>query len=348
MTIGEAFAKGRNNFDLIRLFAAALVLFSHSYPITGNTEFFKSIIRYSTGGGLAVAVFFAISGFLVTRSVLSHDIGKYVASRCLRIFPALAAVAVFQVFLIGPMFTSLPLDEYFGNPRTADHLMNATAFYLHYGLPGVFEDLPNGSVNGSLWTLPLETFCYIVLPFLAVLGALRIRSAWLIGGAVVVGYLVAVHYFGLNDWNKGPRIAKAVDTYSILRNGSFFAVGAMLWVYRERLPLSWGYWSLALVLAIIGFGSFVGTLGFVVAVSYGAILIALRTPAVRLPGDVSYGLYLYAYPVQQSVVAVIGAGIGATLLSAVALPIALCLACASWCYIEKPALEWRKRLMTAS
>ena len=344
MTIGQAFSKGRNNFDIIRLFAAALVLFSHSYPLTGNPEFFSRIIRHVTGGGLAVAVFFAISGFLVTRSAQIHPIGQYVMSRALRIFPALAVVALFQTFVLGLIFTSLPVAEYLSNGRSWSHLWNATAFWLHYDLPGIFPDNPNRTVNGSLWTLPLETFCYIVLPFLALVGLLRKGTAWLVGVAVVGGYLVAVYWFGLNGANLGPLVTKAVRLYNILHNGSFFTVGAMLWVYRDELPLSWGYGFLALVLATIGLGTPVGALGFVLAVSYGSMLLAFRTPMVKLPGDISYGLYLYAYPMQQTIIALFGAGIGATMVSALALPLAVALAAISWVWIERPALQLRKRL----
>lgn len=345
MTLGQAFADRRNhnNFDLIRLWAAALVLFSHSYPLTGTPEFFSRIIRHMSGGSLAVAVFFAISGFLVTRSVQVHPIGQYVMSRAMRIFPALVVVAMFQVFIIGPVFTSLSLSEYFAHSRTWSHLWNGSAFWLQYDLPGVFPDNPRQTVNGSLWTLPLETFCYIVLPFLALAGLLRQSTAWLVGIGVVGGYLVARFWFGLGDGNLGPLVVKAVRLHSILTNGSYFAVGAMMWVYRDRLPLEWGYGLLAVVVAAIGYGTPVGALGFILAVSYGSMLLAFRTPIVKLPGDISYGLYLYAYPMQQTVIALFGAGIGATMVSAFALPLAVGCAILSWKWIEKPALSFRKK-----
>ena len=151
--IGDRFDPQHNNFDVIRVLAAATVIISHSFPLLGKPyePFARYLGNYDTGGGLAVAVFFVISGFLICRSCLERPIQAYLVARCLRIVPALAVLVLLGMFLVGPVFTTLPLDEYFAAAGTYEHLLNISIFFQHTGLPGVFW---GGPVNGTIWTLP--------------------------------------------------------------------------------------------------------------------------------------------------------------------------------------------------
>lgn len=158
-----------NNFDFIRIAAAYLVLISHSWPLFGKKpEFWANLTGYETGGGLAVAIFFFTSGYVMCGSLSRRaDFYHFALSRCLRILPGLSVVVVISVLVIGPLFTKLPLLSYFSTRETWTYFGNALVFPIQFQLPGVFEGTPHGpTINGSLWTLPIEVTMYGLL-FLA-------------------------------------------------------------------------------------------------------------------------------------------------------------------------------------
>ncbi len=166
MLLSEAINGKRNNFDLIRLSAAVLVLFSHSYPLSARTtEPLQSFTGYDTFGTLAVEVFFLISGLLITKSWMdTPHAGDFIRKRFLRIFPAFAAVTLLSVFALGPVFTQIPLKEYFSSRLTWSYLGNPFMLPTRYSLPGVFESNPYpAAVNGSIWSLPLEILMYVAV-----------------------------------------------------------------------------------------------------------------------------------------------------------------------------------------
>ncbi|MEF9978673.1 MAG: acyltransferase, partial [Thermomonas sp.] len=160
-TLADAWSSGRNNFNLIRLFAAWLVIYGHAWAITGSAggDIVTWLTQFKFAGGVAVDVFFFISGFLIAASLERNDVRSYLASRALRILPALVACVALSVFVLGPLLTTA--TEYWRDPRTWDYLWaNATLWSTRYGLPGVFASLPRDAVNGSLWTLPIEARLY--------------------------------------------------------------------------------------------------------------------------------------------------------------------------------------------
>ena len=171
-----------NNFDVLRLVAASLVLFSHSYALTGNAEPFAEVSGW-TFGEVGVVMFFAMSGFLIAKSWGDlPQLVPFTVKRALRILPALVVAVSVTVFVIGPLFTTLPLGSYFSDPVTWLYLVRASLLITFFGtLPGVFEDNPYpDAVNGSLWTLPVEACCYALAAALGTLGLLR-RSVLLAG-----------------------------------------------------------------------------------------------------------------------------------------------------------------------
>src|SRR5690242_1709390 len=126
-TVADGLAYKANNFDWLRLFAAMLVLWSHSYPLTADGKddiFTKMLFGYDLAGSFAVAIFFTISGFLVTRSAAGRSTVSYLIARSLRILPGLALAVLITVFAIGPMLTRMPLHQYFSDPSTLAYLGN--------------------------------------------------------------------------------------------------------------------------------------------------------------------------------------------------------------------------------
>jgi peptidoglycan/LPS O-acetylase OafA/YrhL len=184
-TFADGLKAPRNNFEVVRLVAAIMIIISHSYPLLGlHFEPFKYYLGgYSTGGDIAVSIFFVVSGFLVTKSATEREILNYLISRVLRILPGLCAVVVFVAFVIGPSFTTLEYPEYMLHREVYAYLKNMLVFGIQFTLPGVFHQLPTNSVNGSLWTLPIEAAFYVLLPFLISLGFVR---RWLVLGTIAL------------------------------------------------------------------------------------------------------------------------------------------------------------------
>lgn len=183
----------KNNFEFLRIFAALAVLISHHFPLSNLGE--PSIPGVISLGGVAVMIFFSISGFLVTQSWLSdRNAFRFLLRRFLRIWPALTMVVFLSVFVLGPILSSLSISEYFLHKATWDYLKNIL-MKIHFLLPGVFTDKPGGAaVNGSLWTIPFEVRCYIALGILGALTLLRSRR-WVFAWGFIFSYGISAKAF---------------------------------------------------------------------------------------------------------------------------------------------------------
>ena len=175
-------ARHKNLFDLLRLVAATMVLWSHAYALTGNPSpgWFGNAL-----GTLGVKIFFIISGLMITRSWLDDPrLWAFTMRRVLRIMPGLILVVVVCAFVMGPLVTTLPVGEYFRSYGTRFYLWNILLFPI-YNLPGVFAgNIYPIAVNGSLWSLPAEVCMYILTPL--VLGR---QPAMARAGIVIVAAL---------------------------------------------------------------------------------------------------------------------------------------------------------------
>lgn len=348
-TLGQAFDSTDNNFDLIRLFAAVVVLVSHCFPLTGRMyePFAAYLGGYDTGGGWGVSIFFVISGFLVTRSVLQRPVAVYARSRVLRIIPALALISFFEVFVIGPLFTAFSPAQYFTTAQTYFHLRNAAVFWLSTTLPGTFLANPHSAaVNGSIWTLPVECGFYILLPVIGGVGLLKPARLPILLAVVagVVGY--GVVQLGW-DWDHQGGTALIGPLYSVLKEFVFFLSGALLWVHRDRIPFN-GWLAAGCVVLLIAFGNrdyrvLVMNITLPYLVIYFALDKRFRVRLYDEIGDLSYGTYLFAFPVQQAIVAACHGVLKPSELLALALPVTLVLAVASWNLVERPALAIRHK-----
>ena len=159
--------RGTNNFDFLRVLAALLIAFSHSYALLNRYDvepFMLATHHRYDGSFIALGIFFAISGFLITKSVVhSGSLLQYAWKRFLRIQPLLIVVCLLSIFIIGPLFSNLNTASYFSNATTYTYLRNIfPATGIQFGLPGVFEhNLKENGVNGSLWTLIIEERLYV-------------------------------------------------------------------------------------------------------------------------------------------------------------------------------------------
>jgi peptidoglycan/LPS O-acetylase OafA/YrhL len=334
-----------NNFDALRLVGAAAVIVGHAYHLLGRPEQNPFILGFPIST-LGVVVYFTISGYLITASrTRSANPVTYLSARVLRIFPALAVVVLVSALVIGPWMTTYPVSTYFDLPRTPSYLSNIV-MRPQYDLPGVFTDLPYPvAVNGSLWTLPAEFFCYLVVPLLLVWPR-RLRPVTL-----------AV-FLGASLW-----LASVPPEQSPVVYGSRLSDAAGMWVFFATgalLRLAGKHWSTVrffrtdvAVLAVCAYAvtiamspTWTNWLAWL-ALPYAVLTIGLAsTPVVRRAarfGDMSYGLYLWAFPVQQLVV-----HFGGPRRMLVDLPLVtgltLVLAFVSWRVVEHPALRLKDRL----
>jgi peptidoglycan/LPS O-acetylase OafA/YrhL len=339
LTLAQAYARGVDNFLLLRFLAAVAVIFGHSYGISGipGAADFIARARWGNGmytGSLAVDVFFVVSGFLVTGSYLHRaNLEVFIKSRALRILPAYAACVVLSAFVLGAIYTELPLSDYLTQAATRDYVTTNLQFgtELIWTLPGVFAHNPFPDVvNGSLWTLTAEVRMYLWVAILGLVGVLQKR--WLANAAFAVLMLA-----GMLSNDPLP----LVPIHEFDRLAAFFLAGAFCYVNRDWIPLSDWLLLALVVLAMALHHSHLFPWALAGVVAYGALWFAYR-PNLRFFnrfGDYSYGLYLWGFPIEQAVAHWFGAPTRPVLLFVACLPLTLLCAMASWHFLEKPALR---------
>lgn len=302
------------NFDVMRLLAASAVVFSHCFPLAGRPAL--TLAGIEDFGALGVAVFFVISGYLVAGSY-ERDPRGYLKNRLLRIEPALIVSLV--VTVVGcSLLSSDP--AYWRRAETWLYVLrNALLYPVTYDLPGMFEDNPfPNAVNGVLWTLRLEFTCYLALM------AVRANRVLVVAGGALCAVVFLGLQFAVPNWGDG---ALTRITFLAARSGFLFCAGAALWLYRAKVPL-WAGLAGATLFPLAG------------ALVLPLAVIGLARPG-KLPADLSYGIYIYAFPLQQAL-----AQFGA-LNFATAMAATLPFAAASWFLVENPALALKRRRAAA-
>ena len=333
-----------NNFDALRLMAALMVIHGHGWVLSGSEGPGLWAVPFARVG---LDVFFSISGFLVTTSwERDRRLGSFLGKRALRIFPGLAACVLVSAFVLGPAVTTLPVAAYLGDAATWRYLANV-ALYAELHLPGVFAGLrESGAVNGSLWSLLPEFACYLTVPLFAAL-PIRWRPLGLAVGALLSGCA------GL--WMFTVPGAPDLSIYHLelryaLVEAPFFLVGAALALVERRV--GGRLWRADLCLL-----AFSGN--YVISAWFGTWnlpfewftlpYLVLACGRMSLPfvrrfarfGDLSFGMYLYAFPIQQLVI-LLWPGVDYPVLLCVALTVPA--AWLSWHLVERPAIRLRRAL----
>jgi len=331
--------ESRNNFDLLRLVAAVSVIFSHAFLLSENSQDHDPLMILTGGqtilGVVGVFVFFTISGYLVTQSFdTTGSPLVFLAKRALRIFPGLLLCLAVCVFVIGPLVTQLPLADYFWRREPYLFLFHNAVLDVDYNrLPGVLFAPGNigGIVNGPLWSLPCEVLMYLMLFALGVCRLLTLRVGLLLL-ALGVGCLwfdTAGDTLGSAFWLLG-----------------FFAAGICCYRLRETRLIA-GHWALLALLGLaLSIPARLFLVGFPLFGSYLVIYLALnrklpRVPAARF-GDLSYGLYIYGWPIEQCVVYFSGGTAPWWEVFGLSLALAVPTAFLSWHAIESRC-RWRAR-----
>lgn len=282
-------------FDYLRIGLAICVLVAHSFDITDPTAV-RIWTRTSPFAAFKLAIlpmFFAVSGFLVTGSLVrARTMSGFATLRVVRLLPALSMEVFLSALLLGPLVTTMVLSDYFTDPLFRAYFLNLLG-HPQYLLPGVFLDHPHQEVNMQLWTLPYELFCYGALALLGLAGLLR-RP--IMGLLILVGMTGAIWLLGLvTSPPRGPWLY----SWSL---ASAFGAGVVLFLYRHALPWNarWGAASLALTILLYS-TSYTRALAMI-PIAYWTVWLGLfNPPASWLAGryDYSYGVYLLSYPIQQ-------------------------------------------------
>lgn len=331
----------QNNIGLLRFAAALAVLLFHCYALNGVGSR-DPVGRFLPGyelGGLGVGAFFFLSGLLVTESYVRRDsLREFALARALRIYPGLV-VAVLLGVALAAVSSTAPLGLFLSGNDVRDYLLKAPlglAVLDRVGSAYSANPFPF-ALNGSLWTLPIELRLYWFVAGFGVLSLLRRRRTFSLVVALIFA-LVCVR----TDW-----LPLSPNVPGIWRLGVLFALGSLASTWKDRLPLSIPAAAMALLVSVLAAPVRNALMGYCCILGY-AVLVAAYHPALRLPDmfrghDYSYGLYIYAFPLQQTLIERGGAlAHRPSLLFMVALPATLAVAMLSWHWLEKPALQLKR------
>lgn len=346
MLLRELLTSKKNNLDLFRLIAALLVIYGHAPAFVQgaqSSDFVAYLLGFDYSGSLAVKFFFMLSGMLVTLSIMSRpDALQFLLKRAARIFPGLFVCVLLTAFVIGPLFTQLDLLEYFTHSSTWNYVFhNATLFQLEWNLPGVFTAAKTSVVNGSLWTLPLEVVCYLFLVAFYTLGIWRNK----VFATIFLSVVIFVSFFA-------PEYLPAyfANNHEATKLAGCFALGALFATHSELISINAiNLFALAL-LTLLFWASPLKILLFYLCFFYACIYlssISIVVNRLKLPGDASYGVYIYGFVVQQSLANMFPQQ-GVLFNQLTAAVIALGLGFCSWFWVEKPILVLTKEFLGAA
>ncbi|WP_312358504.1 acyltransferase [Agrobacterium sp.] len=289
-----------NNLKPLRLICALSVVFAHSFSVvSGNylDEPFQKSTGYSIGD-YAVIVFFAISGIVIPLSLERNpDMLRFWARRMLRIFPALIVCVAAVAFALGPAVSTLSVDAYFADPRFVKYLFGASSLLAtSQGLPGVYETLPDAEqVNVPLWTLKYEILAYF---FAAIIfGTIRADPM----KRLIFMALLLVVFLSNFIWLEVS--SKLFNAQVFLT--SFFCAAIFYGLIKKCRTATLGaILSGLFVILLIGTPAWLPAISIVLALATLAIAYAPPIPVLTNDrfGDYSYGLYVFAYPIQQLIV----------------------------------------------
>lgn len=350
--------KKTNNLDFLRFFFATIVIWCHCYILYYGTEdTVEPLWVFSKGqmsiGTFAVNFFFILSGFLIYQSwEASSGVGSFLMKRVLRIYPGFIVASLLCVLVLAPLGTAdyfMPFgywNEYYARLNAPRILLNLLLL-REVEVPWSFYNLPLPNiVNGSLWTIRFEFYCYLIV---ALLGSLKwFRFRWLaplIFGVSLTLYTLQeffeVYYY---NWQELGYFGKPDF---LPRFFTYFFSGIIFYQNRSKIPRVRSLFFLSVFICIVSAWFFEGLMFTLpvfgaYAVFYIAFSMHFRLYRWAKFGDFSYGIYLYAWPVQQLLILFFEPYMNIWNLFSSATIISILLAILSWNLVEKPALRWKK------
>jgi peptidoglycan/LPS O-acetylase OafA/YrhL len=333
-----------NNYDFLRIIAAICIAITHSFNLLArNAE--EPMMKISGQrydfSFIGLSIFFSISGYLITRSAIqSTSLRNYYWKRFLRIQPLLFIIALLSVLIVGPVFTSLSVAEYFSNSSTWTFFRNIfPPAGIQFTLPGVFtNNVAEPGVNGSLWTLIVEERLYIAVNLLFLFKS-RGRNV------AIIAILLADTLYILNEAFFNHTLISYLNSSS-----SFFALlflnGGLLFLLGPPTLAFFQKKGLVVLLLLAGLSIVYLPLAFMqIAAIPGLVIVIANIRAVTNRagawGDFTYGIYIFTFPVQQMIISLNNSAINPYLLFAEAMLVVVPLAVMSWYFVEKKCLKMR-------
>lgn len=337
-TLADLFVGKNNNLTFIRLVAALSVIYGHTSAIVAgaSADWVAVTTGYAFLGGVAVDLFFLISGFLVTASILSGGLKNYVISRVLRIYPALWINLILVTFVLGSIVTTLPVTEFLTHEDVWIYFKGLAFTYKGgFFLPGVFAQNHNQAVNGSIWSVVLEVWLYIAVALFYIFGIMRSRAIF---NTVFFVLLVML-------WNDKSYLHESLSSATNLHVFLMFYIGSFLYINRDSVPVTPYFMLIALFLAGVTLGTEKFAYGyiFLLMTFFCTVSFLKQFSWMDKFGDYSYGVYLYGWPAQQWTAWAFPEFSG-TQNCLTASAIALVCAVASWHLVEIRALRLKKVL----
>ncbi|OQX70278.1 MAG: hypothetical protein B6A08_00150 [Sorangiineae bacterium NIC37A_2] len=345
-TLLEASNSRSNNLDFIRVVMASLVILTHAFDVFIETKLPEPLTFLTRGqltsGAFAVGVFFLVSGYLVTASWRnSKSVFDFFRKRVLRVHPGFIVSCAICLLVVGPIAAS-DVGAYYSEISPLRFITDALLLEV-VDMPPAFE--APYSVNGTLWMIQIEFLCYVLL---GIIGGARLLNQGIVTLGIVVAWaLMALPLFPA-VFSRLPAQGTIAFLNSHFRFATFFFIGALGYLMRDRIPYrpSWAFGALA----VFALGAATGT-GYLLFPPAMAYLVAFVGFYPGLPiadfakkRDLSYGIYLYGWPVQFILAAYLGRQMNPYLFSLISLLLACLAALGSWTFVEGPALRLKRRI----
>ena len=339
----------------MRFLLALSVILCHSYAVFLGWESFaryEFFMKWTNGrisiGSTAVNFFFVISGFLIVRSFeYSKNLWQFLKNRVLRIYPGFIVVFIVSFFVFGPMghMKELSIDAYLDfldsvwvKKEISNMLSLQSPVEKNY-----FTQLPQYGLNNSLWTIQYEFICYLSVPVLAWLGVLK-HKRWLLFALIVSHILLSLQSLGyIFPFNQKLSGGIIENPYYYPRFFTYFLLGAFVYLYRNSLPRNIFLAILSAILIFLGFKTNLVDIFWPIPGTYLLFYFAYESrllfPDFAKHGDLSYGIYLYGWPLQQLTMLYFGSYLSAKWLFVAVTPVVLIFAFLSWRLVESPFLK---------
>lgn len=331
-TLDSVFDRKRNGLNMLRLILASSVIVWHAFPLTGHALGFTPAAQLL--GNLPVDGFFAISGFLICGSWLGRPkLWPFLRARALRLLPGFYMCLLFTVLVLAPIMVAVTGGHIHLGDELAYIRSNGLIMVRRYDIAGTPASVPYPHVwNGSIWTLAWEALCYLGVTTLGLLTLIRRR--FLIGLFAVVLLIALAGDVGLVH-----------HQHYLVTTGARFALmflaGMIMQLFADRIPVSRPLVAAAAAMTVLA--AVLPDYRLVAALPLAYLLVTvgafIRSPRLRFRNDISYGMYVYAFPVQQSL-AMLGAWrLGVPLFALCGIVATIPFAAGSWFGVERFALR---------
>jgi peptidoglycan/LPS O-acetylase OafA/YrhL len=335
MNIKSLLERDNNNLDLIRIVLSSLVIIYHSFalnPSWGLKDPTLTHLKDISTGGISVKIFFFISGLLVTNSLIRNKSPfAFIISRFLRVFPGLIAVVLIAAIIVGPLVSSVGIIEYIKDAKTLDYVIKNILMDTQYVLPGVSFTNHYDSLNGSIWTIKFEVLYYIILALLFPI-IIFYRG---VGASIFCVSIIVYPLFPFDQSLLGP-VPLLPQCFCF---GALYALNSEVFKSNLITPM---------VLFLISFIFRDNLYVYTVTLSFGFSLLALHISSCKvirslhIKNDISYGVYLWGFPVQQILSEYTSLSPFFGIL--MALLVSYSIGHASWILVERPGILASKQL----